>query len=285
MNDLLIHPKTSQQLIAFIDQPSHAVLIVGPTGSGKLSLANNLAEAVLKLDSGKLDKYGYLKRIEPIDDKVIGIDEIRDLERFLSLRVPIDNEFNRAVIVQDSQNMSLEAQNALLKLLEEPPEGTILILTVNHSQSLLPTIRSRTQTINLTKPAENEIKRYFSDQNHSDTKIKQAYSVSGGLPGLMSSILSDEQHRLSTATEWARQLLAQSAYDRLLSVDELSKNRQQATDITFILKQMAHVSLQTAPSKAAIKWRSILKASYEANEALSGNGNAKLILTKLMLSI
>ncbi len=285
MNDLLIHPKTSDELAAFISQPSHAVLVVGPTGSGKLSLANNLAEVVLKLESGKLETYGYAKHVEPLDGKAISIDEVRELERFLSLKVPVDKEFNRAVIIQDAQYLSLEAQNALLKLLEEPPEGTIIILTTNHSQSLLPTIRSRAQTISLTRPEGVQLKSFFSDQDHADAKILQAYSVSGGLPGLMSSMLNDEEHPLSAATDWARKLLAHTAYERLLSVDELSKQRELAQGITFILKQMAHVSLQSASGKSATKWRSILKASYEANEGLSGNGNAKLILTKLMLSI
>jgi len=55
--------------------------------------------------------------------------------------------------------------------------------------------------------------------------------------------------------------------------------------VTFILKQMAHVSLQTVTGKTAERWQAILKASYEASEGLSGNPNAKLTLTKLMLSL
>ncbi len=285
MNGILIHPKTDQQLTAFIERPSHAVLIIGPAGSGKLTVANNLAETILKLSPGKIATYGYMRMIEPVGGKAIGIDEIRELERFLSLRVPLRSGFNRAIIIQDSHMLSIEAQNALLKLLEEPPEGTIIILTTNHSQSLLPTIRSRSQTISLTRPGQVQINNYFSDQNHPEAKIKQTYSISGGLPGLMSSLLNEEEHPLVNATSWSRKLIAQTVYERLLAVDELSKDRQLSTDITFILKQMAHVSLQTASGKAAIKWRSILKASYEANQGLSENGNAKLILTKLMLSI
>jgi len=86
------------------------------------------------------------------------------------------------------------------------------------------------------------------------------------------------------ATERARQLLSQTTYQRLLMVDELSKQRQLALDVTTILQQMAHVSLQNAKGEAANKWQAILKASYEAAEALSGSAQPKLILTKLMLN-
>lgn len=285
MNDLLIHPKTNEQLAAFISQPSHAILIVGSAGSGKLSVANNIAETVLGLEASKLDSYGYAKTLSSVEGKAIGIDSIRELERFLSLKVPIDKDYNRSVIIEDSHNLTLEAQNALLKLLEEPPEGTILILTTNHSQSLLPTIRSRAQIINLTRPDEAQTKGYFSDQDFDAAKIKQAYSISGGLPGLMSSMLGDEEHPLSSATEWARKLLGQTPYERLLSVDELSKQRELSIDITFILKQMAHVSLQAASGKTAKRWEGILKASYEASEGLNSTANAKLTLTKLMMSL
>lgn len=285
MNDMLIHPQTDRHLAAFVERPSHAVLIVGPAGSGKMTMAISLAESVLALEKNRLNTYGYAKTLSPVDDKAIGIDVIRELEMFLSLKVPIDRAINRTVIIENSHKLTVEAQNALLKLLEEPPKGTVIILTANHSQLLLPTIRSRVQTINLTKPDKDEINTYFSDQKYQSDEIQRAYSVSGGLPGLMSSMLGDEEHPLTKATEWARKLLAQNLYERLLVVDELSKQRQLALDTTYILKQMAHVSLQTASGKSAHRWRSILKASYEANEGLSGNGNAKLILTKLMLSI
>lgn len=285
MNDLIIHPKTDQHLAAFVERPSHAVLIVGPAGSGKMTMAISLAESVLALEKNRLNTYGYSKTLSPVDDKAIGIDVIRELEQFLSLKVPIDRAINRTVIIENSHKLTVEAQNALLKLLEEPPLGTVIILTASHSQSLLPTIRSRVQTINLAKPEKQQIDTYFSGQKYQSDDIRRAYSVSGGLPGLMSSMLGDEEHPLTVSTEWARKLLAQTLYERLLVVDELSKQRQLAVDTTYILKQMAHVSLQTASGKSAIKWRSILKASYDANEGLSGNGNAKLILTKLMLSI
>ena len=285
MNDLVIHQSSADIIDSFIKQPSHALLIVGPSGIGKQSLADSIAEAVLAITPATIDSYAYVKKIRPTEKNTISIDEIRQLERFLSLRVPLKKDFNRAVIIQDAHSLSLEAQNALLKMLEEPPSGTIIILTTKHSQALLPTIRSRVQSINLTRPNKKQINSFFEGKDYSRDSIDRTYAVSGGLPGLMSSMLSDTDHPLTSATSYARELLGSTIYERLLKVDELTKQRQLALDTTSILQQMSHISLQTALGNRALKWQSILKASYGAHEGLSNNGNSKLILTKLMLSL
>jgi hypothetical protein len=100
----------------------------------------------------------------------------------------------------------------------------------------------------------------------------------------MSALLEQTEHPLLFATQQARQLLSQSAYERLLSVDELSKQRQLALDTMFILQQMAHVSLQSAAGETADKWQAVQAASYQAAEALAASAQPKLALANLMLS-
>lgn len=284
MKHLLLHPQTRQQLEAFVAKPSHASLLAGPAGSGKLTIATNLAQAVLGLPDGGLSAHPYAKIITPVEGKAIGIDVIRELEHFLALKVPGSAEHDRVVIIENAQLLTLEAQNALLKTLEEPPKGTLLLLTADSEQALLPTIRSRAATINIIQPHAAALTERFLVRFEAEA-IKQAQAISGGLPGLMNSLLSDQQHPLVLATERARQLLGQTTYERLLAVDELSKQRQLASDTTYILQQMARLSLQTATGPAAIKWQSILNAGYEASEALNNSAQPKLALTKLMLSL
>ena len=115
--------------------------------------------------------------------------------------------------------------------------------------------------------------------------ISKAYSISGGLPGLMHALLNESEHPLLEATEKARQLLSQTAYERLAMVDALAKDRALAMDVAMILQQMARISLQTATGQAAKKWQSVLEAGYEAAEALAASAQPKLALTKLMLSL
>jgi len=282
---LLVHHQTKQRLETFVAAPSHAVLLVGPRGSGKSSLARQLIEQLLDLPEHGLEHYGYKLQISPVDGKAIGIEEIRELEHFLSLKVPGTSAVDRAVIIEDSQLMTTEAQNALLKVLEEPPAGTILLLTTTNSQALLPTVRSRTQVIDVMTPDRQELESYFTTQGFDLSAVSRLRALSGGLPGLMSSLLQDDEHPLRAATDMARQLLSQSSYERLLLVDELAKQRPLLADTLFILQQMAQVSLRTATGPAARKWQKVLEAAYEASEKLGQSGQPKLILTNLMLAL
>ncbi len=284
LQDLIVHPSTKRQLADFTAAPSHAILLIGPTGSGKRTLAARLSAAVLELPASRFADYPYKTSITAEDGKSIGIEAVRQLEHFLSLKVPGQTGHNRAVIIENAQLLSLEAQNALLKTLEEPPQGTFIILTLNNEQAVLPTIRSRTQSITIKRPAHTAVIGHFQARNFDPSAIDQAYAISGGLPGLMHALLEDTDHPLKLATERARQLLSQSAYERLLTIDELAKQRQLALDTMFILQQMAHVSLQTASPTTAAKWQAVLKASYQAAEALAANAQPKLVLTNLALS-
>lgn len=286
MNDLVLHAKTKSELESFVNTPAHALLLTGPTGSGKMHLAERVSETILNLAAGKLKDYPYATVISlEKDKKLIAIEAIRGLEQFLALKVPSQKTIDRVVIIEDSHLLSIEAQNALLKTLEEPPADTVLILTASHEQALLPTIRSRVRTLPTSRPRRDAVMVHFVAKGFTEETVKQAYSISGGLPGLMTALLSDEEHPLKQATQRARQLLSQTAYDRLLVVDELSKQRQLAIDTAFILQQMAHVSLQTADDVAAKKWQAVMTASYEAAEALQNSAQPKLVLSKLMLSL
>ncbi|HWB39219.1 MAG TPA: AAA family ATPase [Candidatus Saccharimonadales bacterium] len=282
---LLVNPQTERQLSDFIGKPSHGLLLLGPSGSGKFSLAQQLAENLLNLEAGKLVDYGYQRVIEPDEKDTISIEAIRELEHFLSLKVPGSKSPNRAVIITHSQAMTPEAQNALLKTLEEPPAGTILILTAGHAQSLLPTIRSRVQLVNLLSPSGEQLLKHFEAAGFATKQIQQSHAISGGLPGLMTAMLNDEDHPLHAATELARQLLGQSIYERLCQVDSLAKQRQLLEDTLFILQQMAHVALQSASGAQSKKWQQILTASYEAKRSLAANGQTKLVLIDLMLAL
>ncbi len=285
MSELLLHPVTSRQIQAFAAAPSHAVLLAGPSGSGKLALAVNLTETVLELPSGSFADYPYKMHITQPDGKSIGIETVRLLEHFLSLKVPRKASHNRVVIIENAEALTLEAQNALLKTLEEPPAGTMIILHVTEQQALLPTIRSRCQMIVVKRPDRTAAEAHFLGLGFAKSRVAQAYVISGGLPGLLLALLDQSDHPLLKATDQARRMLSTSSYERLLYVDELSKQRPLALQTTQILQQMAHISLQTASGSAADKWQRVLTAAYQATEALSASVQPKLALSALMLSL
>ncbi|MDB5181594.1 MAG: dnaX 1, partial [Candidatus Saccharibacteria bacterium] len=153
MSELLFHPTTQASLQRCINRPPHAMLLVAPAGSGKASTARYLAAGILALDKAGYEKYPYITVISPKDGKAIPIESIRELQHFMALRIPGQRDVGRLVIIEDAQLMTREAQNALLKTLEEPPEGTVLILTATSTEALLPTIQSRVSLLQLVPPA------------------------------------------------------------------------------------------------------------------------------------
>jgi DNA polymerase-3 subunit delta' len=282
LNDLILHRNTKDQLNRFIEAPSHAILLAGPAGGGKTTTARMLAEAILDIED--FDSYPYgLTISRNIDKKLIMIDDARKLESFLSLKVLNKKTINRIVIIEEAHKLSLPAQNALLKTMEEPPNGSLLILTTNSEQNLLPTVRSRLQVVHIHKPDKADLRANFAQI--SEPRFNQIYSISGGLPGLLHALVNDEEHPLIEATKIARQILSGTTYDRLSLIDSLNKNRELANNSLSILQQMAEISLVNANESSTKRWKKVLEASYLAADELNRNVQTKLVLLNLMFSL
>ncbi|HEY1835632.1 MAG TPA: AAA family ATPase [Candidatus Saccharimonadales bacterium] len=292
MNGLVLQAATEAQLESFIARPAHALLIVGPEGVGKSALAQALCLQLLKL-AGKnaLVKYPYVRFVAP-ENGSISIDMVRALQQFTKLKIadqPAEKP-RRIIILEQAHTMTLEAQNAVLKLLEEPPSDTLFGLTATNDRELLPTIRSRAQTISVKRPTEKSLTAHLVAQNFDRTKIRQAYLMSGGLPGLMHALLTNADHPLAQAATQARQLLQVSPFERLATVDTLAKQKADCQRVLTVMQQMAQIALEQAASKDGTnrplaRWQRILAASYEAEAALLANAQAKLVLTNFMLAL
>jgi DNA polymerase-3 subunit delta' len=280
-NNLLIHPLTQQQLDLFLAHPGHALLLSGPSGSGKQSLAHSLAAQLMDVTTEKVLEHPYIRQITTGKEKSISVEKVRELEQFLSRKVP--GEGRRVVLIDDAHLLGTEAQNALLKTLEEPPQNTTLILTVAHEQAMLPTILSRVQTLAITRPAGTEVQAYFG-QTHDAPMVARAYAMSGGLPGLMHAILNDsEDHPLVQAATDARSLVQATTFERLAMIDKLIKDKQYCLQVLAVLQQMARISLRGGKGTAV--WQRILTGCHQATGELLKNGQPKLVLTNLMLSL
>lgn len=284
--DLLLHPLVVQGVARYVQAPTHALLLVAPAGSGKQAVSYYLAAQLLGIEPASIEEHPFVKVVLPEKGKTaISIEAIRELQHFTKLKLP-SADARRAIIVPDAHLMTTEAQNALLKLLEEPPANTFFILTASAEQQLLPTVRSRTQKLEIRRPARNECEHYFTEQGCSSKDIAQAYLMSGGLPGLMHALLADTEHPLKTSVQTARELLRATQFERLCKVDELAKQRVETLQVLFMLRQMADAAIEQAGNNQAIKrWHSILTASYNAENALLQSASAKLVLTNLMLAL
>lgn len=301
MNDLLIHPQTGHQVERYLQHPAHAIVLIGPAGSGKHTLARWMAMRRLGLSSSDaVDSYAYFKKITPESGKsAIGIEAIRDLLHFTKLKLPgqVGNRpgKGRLVYIPDAQLLTTEAQNALLKLLEEPPADTGFIMTATSEQQLLPTIRSRSQAITVLRPGRADTEAYFRAQGYQPADIATNYFLSGGLPGLMAALLEDDQHPLRDTVQLARQLLQMTQFERLCKVDALSKDKAESLQLIFVLRHMAQAALEQAANKAVAagvaadrpirQWHKVSRACYDAEQAYAVSAQAKLTLSHFMLSL
>lgn len=159
---------------------SHSYLFVGTEGIGKKLIAKEFAKMIMCLDENKYcskcksciefdtnNNPDYVF-IEP-DGNNIKIEQIRQMQTKVAEKPIISNK--KVYIIDDAESMTVEAQNCLLKTLEEPPEYVTIILICKNENSMLNTIKSRCMIIHFDKIKNEDIKTYLM-QNCEINDIK-----------------------------------------------------------------------------------------------------------------
>lgn len=286
MSHILLHKRTARSIETFLQNPSHAVALVAPTGCGKSVIARYIAQKLLDISNEQLDTYAYFRTIQPVND-VIPVEQARNIVHYLTLKTTGTQRVRRVLVIEDAHLMTIEAQNTLLKSIEEPPADTILVLTISDKTSVLSTVLSRVQHIQITSPIEQDIIKYFTDQGYDTALVRKAYMLSGGMVGLTTALLNDSKnHPVIMAIEQAKELLQMDCYSRLAQVDKLSKQKQLGT-LLFAFSQIAQSGI-TASAKnnnpnSLEKWHKILSETQIAQTMVAANGQTKLVLTNFFV--
>ena len=134
---------------------SHAYMFEGPSGVGKNTLARELSRILLEMEN-LFNSPDYIE-IKP-DGNSIKIAQIRKMQTDILVK---PYKSYKIYVFDEAQKMTVEAQNALLKTLEEPPKYAIIILITNNKESLLDTIKSRCEIIKFTPIPIKEIADYL----------------------------------------------------------------------------------------------------------------------------
>lgn len=276
MANVFIHPRTKQQLAILIDDLPQSMVFTGPEGVGLSSIVSYTAEQlkttpiyVLPEKDDKVDT----------DKGVITVDVIR---RLYDVTKTIETG-TRLIVIDYGERMGIQAQNAFLKLLEEPGVNTHFIVLTHAVSKLLPTIRSRVQVTEVQPITTIQSNELLDELRVTDpTKRAQLLFIASGLPAQLSTLANDDA--LFTARAQvirdARTYLQGSMYDRLKLA--LAYKDDRVSSLVLLLDSMKLIqgSLKSGNNPEQVKKMTALLKAYERIEA---NGNVRLQLASVAI--
>ena len=173
--DIIGHKREIEHLEKAIStgKVSHAYIFSGEKGTGKLTLANAFAMALQCTGEGEKPcgtchschqaasgNHPDIIHITHEKPNSIGVDDVRDqLVGDVQIR-PYNGKY-KIYIMPDAEKMTVQAQTAILKTIEEPPEYAVIILLTDNEQGFLDTIRSRCVLIQLKPVPDEQVKKYL----------------------------------------------------------------------------------------------------------------------------
>jgi len=267
MAEIVLHPTSQQIVTTYLKRPAHGLLLSGVTGIGLMTIARHIAS---KLSSTSV------RDVIPDEKGTITIETIRGLYRLT--RTHRDEPL--VIIIDDADAMGREAQNALLKLLEEPVENVYFILTSHAPQRLLATILSRVQHVALLPiTAEQSAKLIVSDAAKA-----QLLFLGQGLPAELYRLQNDERYfeQQSNQMKAARNFLEGSAYDRLLLAKEYGADRQSAGQFLDAVTRLLSFMILTKQQPQLVN---SLEKVTAVRERLEQNAHVKTQLTYLVTAL
>lgn len=199
------------------DRLHHALLFTGEDGCGNEAFVRELAESLLCSDpdpQGRACKQcrscqvfagkahpDYLFVGLQEERQAILIEQIRELNHFLGLSRSYGKR--KVAVIAPAERMNVNAANSLLKSLEEPTEGTHILLLTSHPASLLPTIRSRCQIVRLPLPAPSQALAWLQG-HHNQHPPEKLLGIARGRP--LAALELDSSDMLANRTLWFQHL-------------------------------------------------------------------------------
>lgn len=276
MSTFICVPETSSLIRQLHETLPQALLLRGGDGVGLQRTAREIAGKSLVNIVHPVDREGTVM--------LDGSGEIRISQiRELIIQTRGRSTARRVIIIDNADMMNLPAQQAFLKLLEEPTPHTHFILTAHNIQLLLPTIRSRVQT-HIVKPiTEKQSLALIRAHDIMDTQLtRQLMFLGSGRPAELSRLIDNKAYfsQQVTAVEDARTFLQGSTVERLTIAQKYHADRPGVLRMLDQAVRIIRASLKSKPTKALITSAERLAIIYQH---ISDNANIRLQLINFVV--
>ena len=278
----------------------HAILIEGEQGTGRHKLAHFIANAAVcteitapcgKCRNCLLSASGNHPDILLVsllkDKKSITVNQIREIRGSAYVRAHMGGR--KVIIIENAESMNEQAQNALLKVLEEPPKNVIFILITENASMLLCTIVSRCTVFSLSAPQTSEAADYLRHTTNADIDtIIETLKMCRNNIGRALEFLAKKGKTDDIASAFAENLISgRSAYELLKTSYPLEKNRVKCQEFVDSLKLHLTEEMRSHISKGLsverlVKYYDILT---DAEPSLETNINISLFLNALVCKL
>ena len=287
---ILGNDKIKNELVNSVKQNkySHSYLFLGTSGIGKRLIAREFAKMVLceaeekycgkcksclEFDSNNNPDFW---EIEP-DGNNVKIEQIREMQRKIAEQ-PIISE-KKVYIINEADTMTREAQNCLLKTLEEPPEFANIILIGANEANFLSTIKSRCTIIKFNNIPDEEIKKYLVQKYELENVPKSIILASSGSIG-KAEIIKDKQELYSAVDEAINNIEKMDLIDTLKKADIIYKSQE---DKNEILEYINIVLFKKA--KQNTKYLNCINIVEDAKKRLKTNSNYNMTIDNMIMTI
>ena len=289
-DNIIGNDKIKQELINSVhsNKYSHSYLFVGTSGIGKKLIAREFAKMILcesdekycnkcksclEFDSGNNPDF---QEIVP-DGSNVKIDQIRQMQAKV-FESPIISE-KKVYIIDDADLMTKEAQNCLLKTLEEPPDFVTIILIGSNESNFLSTIKSRCITIKFEDIGQKDIKKFlldnFSQENISDNIIEAANGSIG-----KAIVLKDKQELYLAIDKIFNNIEHLDLIDTLNIADIIYKSQEDKYDILEYINIILYKKAQKD-----LRYVNTINIVEETKKRLKANSNYNMTIDNLIMTI
>lgn len=253
-----------------------SLLIHGPVGVGLITICKYIAEL------RNIKPMIILPEKNEVIDLVDGSISVKSIRDIYDLtRTKTKNE--QIIIIDYAERMTNQAQNAFLKLLEEPGLGINFILATHSMQNLLPTILSRLEKFELKPISLNQSKDLLKKLGVFDKiKISQLMFMASGLPAELTRLSNNEEYfnSRSQIVRNARELLTGSLYQKLLISYNYKDSR---SGVLLLLDDVLKILNQSISQNPQIVTINRIESILNTYKQIEANGNIRLCLARMVL--